>query len=483
MPIDPSIILGVKPIQIADPLEQYGKALTVRNLMQTSDMQSQKIADDQATRQAYIDSAGDQSKILPNLMSGGQYGAAQTFQKNQLENAQTQSVIGKNNAETLVKATAAHRDQLANVNDRQTAAQWVAAGYNDPTLKPIFSQSGSLEDAISRIPTDPQKFNEWKRENALGAAKFIELNKPNVVHVNTGAQTQLISTPGLGGAPTVVGSLQNTQSPDSVASTATARRGQNLVDARQREANGIAAGGLTENAESMAQAIASGQLAPLSGFALSKPSGQGIMSRVMQINPDYNGQDFGVGTKATKDFATGKQGNAVRSFNVGISHLDTLSGLGDALNNGDTQLLNRIGNAYSTQTGNPAPVNFETAKQIVGDEVTKAIVGGGGGVADREKAQKVLDAVQSPAQLKGAIGTLQTLMRGQLDGLQQQYEQSTGRKDFNRFLSPAAQNLRHGSAPATTFNAMPDPASLNGRSISSDDGTIYKSNGKQWVKQ
>lgn len=163
--------------------------------------------------------------------------------------------------------------------------------------------------------------------------------------------------------------------------------------------------------------------------------------------------------KAVQEFTSGKLGNSVRSFNVGISHLDTLGTLADALDNKDTQAFNRIGNYFATQTGSTAPTSFNAAKKIVGDEIVKAIVGAGGGVHDREEAAKVIDAANSPAQLKAAISTYKELMIGQLGGLERQYQTSTGRTDFERFLSPQAQTLRRTHAPAgATAQAPAIPA-------------------------
>lgn len=215
--------------------------------------------------------------------------------------------------------------------------------------------------------------------------------------------------------------------------------------------------------ETTAQAIAAGNLAPLSGFALAKPMGQQIMARVMDINPNYSAKDFGTGQKAEKDFSTGKQGNAVRSFNVALSHLDTLDQLADAMHNGNTQLINKVGNIVATQTGKAAPVDFEAAKKIVADEIVKAIVGSGGGVGDREAAAKTINAANSPAQLKGVIGTYKDLMRGQLGGLRQQYETSTGRKDFDRFLSDSGKNVEH-AGPKVSGASM---------SVTAPDGKTY----------
>lgn len=190
--------------------------------------------------------------------------------------------------------------------------------------------------------------------------------------------------------------------------------------------------------EPMAQGIASGQLPPLSNWALQKPEGQAIMSRVMQINPTYSAMDFKTQQATLQEFEKGKAANQVRSFNVGLAHLDTLQAAADAMNNKDTQLFNKAANIFKTQTGSPVVNNFNAVKEVVGNEIVKAIVGTGGGVGDREKAQKTVDAANSPAQLSGVIGQYKELMKGQLGGLKQQYEQGTGRKDFNRFLSQEA---------------------------------------------
>jgi len=154
--------------------------------------------------------------------------------------------------------------------------------------------------------------------------------------------------------------------------------------------------------------------------------------------------------KSAGAFATGQQGNAIRSFNVGLTHLDTLGNLVGALGNGDVRLLNSAKNAFQSQFGAPAPTNFNAAKAIVADEIVKAIVGSGGSEADREKAQATINSANSPAQLAGVINTYKTLMAGQLGGLKQQYEATTGLNDFNSRLSPAAQRVfaQHYQSPS-----------------------------------
>lgn len=236
------------------------------------------------------------------------------------------------------------------------------------------------------------------------------------------------------GSGQVGAAIPKSQSPDSKASNAVAWA--NHAETKRR--NDIMEGDPGQ-IEATAQLIANGKMPPPSGFAAARPIAQSIMARVAQLNPEYSAIDYNTGKKAEADFATGKTGNQVRSFNVALAHLDTLGNLADALHNGNVQLVNKIGNAVSSQVGSPAPTNFNAAKQIVSNEIVKAIVGSGGGVEDRAKAQQVVADANSPAQLKGVIETYKTLMGGQLGGLRQQYQTATKRNDFDRFLSPEAQ--------------------------------------------
>ena len=206
--------------------------------------------------------------------------------------------------------------------------------------------------------------------------------------------------------------------------------------------------------DATASMIANGQVAPLSGFAMKTDWGQQVMKRVNDLNPQFSGATFGNVKQAEQKFNVGKQGDTVRSLNVATSHLDTLGTLADALNTGNIQAVNKAANIWKTQTGSSAPTNFEGAKKIVADEVVKAVVGSGGGVADREEAARSIQAANSPAQLRGVINTYKDLMHGQLNGLRQQYEQSTGKTDFERFLSPQIKTQNAPSAARSAADAI-----------------------------
>lgn len=191
-----------------------------------------------------------------------------------------------------------------------------------------------------------------------------------------------------------------------------------------------------QTVENAAQMIAAGQIPMLTGMTLQKPWGQAVLARVKELNPGYQSGDNPARSATLKGFTSGKQGDTVRSLNVSIAHLDSLQSLLPGLKNGDVKAVNSIVNKYKEQTGSKATSAFEAARGIVGDEVTKAIVGGNMTQGDREEMKAQIDSAKSLPQLETVIETFQDLLAGQLGGLRRQYHEGTRLEDFDRFLSP-----------------------------------------------
>jgi hypothetical protein len=195
-----------------------------------------------------------------------------------------------------------------------------------------------------------------------------------------------------------------------------------------------------QTVESTARAIAGYQLAPLSGQAMRTPYGQQVMSRVFELNGEYDQSRWQAKVRGEVAFTAGKEAGAIRSFSVAIDHLNTMEEAGEALANSDIQALNRLKNRVQTEFGLEGPVDFNFVKSIVGSEVSKAIVGGIGALTDREELRVNLDAANSPEQLLGVIKFAKKLMAGQLSGYRLQ-SKNIGMSDeeFDRHLSPAAK--------------------------------------------
>lgn len=203
----------------------------------------------------------------------------------------------------------------------------------------------------------------------------------------------------------------------------------------------------TGDMETTAQAIAKGQLPPPTGIALLNPKNQRILSRVMEINPQYDFSTITAKKAAATSFATGPLGNALRSVSTANAHLDQLGELADAMNNKDTQVINKVGNYFAVQTGDPSVTNFDSIKNIVGQEVVKAIVAGGGSAGERDEAAKTFSNASSPAQIKGAIQHYRMVMKAQADNLMEQ-RRAAG--------LPDSTLPNYNAASATTSTVPPD---------------------------
>ena len=152
----------------------------------------------------------------------------------------------------------------------------------------------------------------------------------------------------------------------------------------------------------------------------------------------------------TEDFSSGVSSRKTTAISTALNHLDTVDKLATALDNGDVKAFNYLANTLGTQVGTTAPGNLDTAAGIVGAEVIKAIVANGGSAKEREDAKATFKNIKSPAQLKEAANVYRELLGGQLTTLSQQYETGTGRKDFNKKLSPAAVKLLGTSTPVAS---------------------------------
>jgi hypothetical protein len=228
--------------------------------------------------------------------------------------------------------------------------------------------------------------------------------------------------------------------------------------------------------DKIARDVAEYKFAP-SAFALARPQWLAIMAKVARLNPTWNMGTYNARISAAKAFYTGKQGDQVRSFNAALAHLDLLDGLAKALDNKDMPLVNRASLALQQQFGDAAPTNFDAAKQIVGQEVVKAIVPGGGGEAERLAAAQMLNRANSWDQLAGVIHVVKGLMAGQLHALARQYQASTGQKDFDLLLGPEARALFSEGNGTTPVARADQPEGT----IVEQDGVRYRRTNGAWM--
>lgn len=343
-------------------------------------------------------------------------------------------------------------DALDNVIKSDKPTQYVAA---NPQLMQAWKQ------AATRLGIDPRAgFNDQNvrtalnfTRNQLAAKAQLGQEAPNVplqngrlpdgrvVQIDPISGKQMIEAPsplvkvvGKDGKPVYVPEAQ-----------AAGMRPYNEMTAASDEA-----------LQATAEEVANYKVAPPTGARLLSGNWPEVMRLVKSINPDYDATQFAMKNKARQSFATGRQGDTVRSLSVATDHLDQLSKAVDELKNGGVPAANKVANFFSQQTGNPSVTNFDAMKEIVGDEVVKAVVGATGASGDREAIKKSFSAANSPAQLYGVIAKYKGLMGGQLKGLRQQYERTTGLKDFDSAISETAKQELSGTGHPADIAALLD---------------------------
>jgi hypothetical protein len=239
MPLDPSISLRVRPVQIESPVNQLAKILQMQGLQQEQEMGRMGLEEKRRGMEetSRLNSLFQSGTDASGLRRAGFHKQALEWEEKQGKMEREKAAGEKDSVETEHKAIGIYRDASQSITDPQTAAAFITTMHSDPRLRNSAIARVPLEKLIAQIPQDPAQLGAWKQQFALGATKFMELNKPTITTRNLGGTTDTLTTEGLTGKTSIVNSVANTQSPDSVASVAEQRRAHNMADARSREAN------------------------------------------------------------------------------------------------------------------------------------------------------------------------------------------------------------------------------------------------------
>lgn len=499
--IDPNIAMGYRPIQIENPLNQLAamtqiqagqqgqqlNALQMRKAQQDFDTQN---ALAEAYKGAFNQDTGvlDYNLLTRRLAEGGAGSAILTVLKTRKEAEQAEATLGKTKVET-----------------REAKQKLLGTMSRDLSRSPTDSNlNAHFEDLVSSGLFSPQEITiaQAKRDQLLAMPLADRIPILASQGATAGDLKPTIKDTDIGGSilPRVLDAYSGAQISEGTPIKKTATPGELLTDARARErlnAEIQSTGTLTPAAIDVAAQIYI-QTGQLPALGIGQSAGQiksSILNRATQlygnpagaapnVNPPGanvpnanapapfnaanmaeqivgNRIDVATRTKANKDFSTGIQGRQVTAFNTAIDHLSTMDKLSDALQNNDIKAFNYLGNVVARQTGQPAPVNFDAAKQIVTAEIIKAVVASGGGVRERQEAEANFSTANSPAQLKGVINTYKQLLGGQLNSLGLQYENTTGRTDFDKKLTGEAKKAFKSVREQHSASGLPPGVGVN----------------------
>lgn len=201
--------------------------------------------------------------------------------------------------------------------------------------------------------------------------------------------------------------------------------------------------GMTPQQQTLVKKISNYEIDPTQFRTNRNPKSYAdLLSAVSAYDPNYDQTQYGTKSAVRKSFTSGPDSQNIKSLNTVAHHLDQLDQANDALNNGNTQLLNQIGNAYNVKVaGKSAPVVFNAVKNAVSGELGSIFKNSGATDPEIANIGSTISNSLSKGINKDVISTDVGLVQGRLKALQFKYENGMGKPADFRVISPDAEQV------------------------------------------
>ena len=113
-----------------------------------------------------------------------------------------------------LERTSMFRDRLIRAATPEAAREIVKMQFADPDLGQVLSQHGTLEQALAEVPDDPNQFETYRQQQAMGMTEWMKSQMPKTVgnaiylpserRFVTAPSQRLVSVIGPNGVPTMV---------------------------------------------------------------------------------------------------------------------------------------------------------------------------------------------------------------------------------------------------------------------------------------
>lgn len=258
MPIDASIPLQARQVQLQDPTEVMGRVMSLRTLagqQQLQQMQIQQAQQQQEQERTLADlyrgninpdGTVNRQAILGAAAEKGLGARIPGLQKQFTEADEATAKVGKLKSETgEIDFNVAKKRMEVSAGALQSLVMNPNVTHDDVirTMASLVQQGVVTPEqgqaAVRNLPGRPEQLRQYLMQEGMkvmDAAKRLEALTPKLTEVNSGkvksfVDTNPITNPG-GPQP-----IQLTTTPGEDLSASTQRRGQNMTDARSREAN------------------------------------------------------------------------------------------------------------------------------------------------------------------------------------------------------------------------------------------------------
>jgi len=235
MPINPAIAMGVRGIELQDPLAQYGKVMAIQGAQQQNQLaqlQMQQVQREQestnalnrAYAEAYNPQTGevDVNKLRGSLSTGGFGSKLPGIEKGLLELGEAKTKQQKAQVDLLDSKLKQSRQFLETIdptspNAAEAYMQWHKANHADPVIgKALEARGITVDQSMQRIQQllqTPGGLNRLINESKLGTEKFMELNKPQLSTTDLGGKVESRTFQPLTGELKTIGTQTKTMAP------------------------------------------------------------------------------------------------------------------------------------------------------------------------------------------------------------------------------------------------------------------------------
>ena len=226
MALDPNIALGVRPLEVSNPLAQYAQIAQLKNFQNQDALAQYQLGAAQRTeardvaRMNALAQAGTDEKAISNaLLKSGDIKGYTDFIKASREGQK--ALIDMQDLKLKQSRSFLDTIDLTDPNAPAKYIAWHEANHRDPILGPMLAARGVTAEQArlgidAAIAKGPQAFADLVNQSKLGVDRFMDLNKPTTQVVDQSGQRQVIQIPGLGGTPKTVGTYADVPLPAAV---------------------------------------------------------------------------------------------------------------------------------------------------------------------------------------------------------------------------------------------------------------------------
>jgi hypothetical protein len=229
MALDPSIALGVKPLQLENPLNAFAQMSQIQNYQRQNELANRAIEQEDALNRAYAASINkdtgeiDANRLRQNVAGANLGSKLPAIEKSLLDTRKTRGEVDAKDFDLRIqKANKAVKD-IAGFNTREEILADLKRNMDAGNIDPAKAQQ-----IAASVPQNPAEVPAWQLKTLRGILDAKDQLEQNFTTQDNNGVVRVIATPkyaGGGGAQVVQGSqMTKVMTPEGMA-----------TDARERE--------------------------------------------------------------------------------------------------------------------------------------------------------------------------------------------------------------------------------------------------------